>query len=601
MKVAFLHPYKMADHYFVEALETATIADLVADGHDAEAADFLFDPARDEDEQLREMRAALDARGYELVFLERPWSDAVVRALAGLRVVAYACPELVERGLVELCIENTARRVVRELVATLARGGDPCQVPGLVYRRDGALQRSAEAPPSTVKGELHDADFAHGRRRQLSRGASNAERAVVLSNLGCAYRHVPNHTGIFDGVPMPADVSTAGCTFCSVAAYERMSEADAIRLIVRQIEAVLRDRPEVREIAVKDDYAVRFLAGLGDALRPLGLGERLVLFSARADYLLEFRSDIEAALAGRFPAPIGFYLIGFENFSQAELDRFNKGTSAAQLEAVARQMHDWSERFPGRFRVTPTGGFILFTPWTTLEDLRVNANAMRRLGFERFRGGALHSQLRLHPKQPLYWLAKRDELLVEAFERADLSDAHRRGYRVDHAWRFRDPKVGAVHRRLLDARGATDGELFAIFEDALDEAAGVARGKKARPLRMVPAPRDVGHAAPATTTLSVNRACNQSCSFCVYHGQEVEPPRMRAARAIQGVRAAAAEGARTLVLTGAEPTLEWYLPDLVRLARDLGLREVVLETNATLLGEPGRAAELREAGVTRAV
>src|SRR5512143_3719212 len=99
MRVAFLHPYKMADHYFVEAIETATIADLCADGHDAEAADYLFDPARPEDVQLREMRAALDAQGYDLIFLERPWSDAMARALAGIRVAAYARPELVDRGL----------------------------------------------------------------------------------------------------------------------------------------------------------------------------------------------------------------------------------------------------------------------------------------------------------------------------------------------------------------------------------------------------------------------------------------------------------------------------------------------------------------------
>lgn len=600
MKVAFFHPYKMADHYFVEAVETATIADLCADGHVAEAVDYLFDPSRPEDEQIREVKAALAEAAYDVIFLERPWSDAMVRALSGLNLVAYGRPELVESGLVDKGIVGASRSVARAFVRALASGADLGSVAGVTYRAGGEV-RETQTVRSSVLRDLADATFAHGRRRFLSKGRANVDRAIVVSNLGCAYRNVPNRTGVFDNVPLPADVSTAGCTFCEVDAYERMTEGEAIALLVRQVEAVLRDRPEVREIAVKDDYAVRFLGALGDALRPLGLGDREVLLSARAEYLLQFRTEIEEALAGGFPTPIGFYLIGFENFSQAELDRFNKGMGAAQLELVLDLMREWSERFPGRFRVTPTGGFILFTPWTTLEDLRINASAIRRLGFERYRGRALLSQLRLYPHLPLYWLAKRDGLLIDAFADDEMSDAHRRGYQADHAWRFRDAKAGEVYRRLFDARTKSDDDLFAIFEDALDDAAGIARGKKNRPLRMVRAPRDRKHAQPASHSISLNRGCNQNCGFCAFRGPDLAPARVRAARAVQAVRAAAHAGARTIVITGAEPLLEWYLKDLVKLARDLGVPDVVIETNATLVEEQGGGLALAAAGVTRAV
>lgn len=597
MRVAFFHPYKMADHYFVEAIETAQIADLCADGHHAEAADYLFDPARSEEEQIAEMRAALVREGYDLVFLERPWSDEMVRALSGLRVAAYARPELVERGLVDLGLIDVSRDAVRALVRALANGEPLTTVPGVVFREGGEVRRTDVAPNLSVLRELGGASFAHGKRRVLSRRGANEQRAVVLANLGCAYRNVPNRTGVFDGVPMPDDVSTAGCTFCDATAYERMTEDQAIALIVRQVAAVLRDRPEVREIAIKDDYAVRFLGRLGDALRPLGLGDREVLLSARAEYLLDLREEIEAALSGGFPTSLGFYLIGFENFSQPELDRFNKGTSAARIEGVLSLMRDWSARFPGRFRVTPTGGFILFTPWTTLEDLRANLGAFRRLGFERYRGQALLSQLRLYPHLPLYWLAKRDGLLVEAFEREEMSDAHRRGYEADHAWRFADPRVAEVQRRVLDMRALSGAELLDAFEDAIDDAAGVPR--KPRP---VTERASRGAKGPARA-ISLNRTCNQGCAFCTYRAPRDEAPRARAARAVQAVRAAAKEGARAITLTGAEPLIDWYLPDLVRLARSLGVAEVVLETNATLLadGGPVRAAALAAAGVTRAV
>lgn len=598
MRIAFLHPYKMADHFFVEAVELAAIGDLVRAGHVAEAVDFVFEEGRAEEEQLAALRAGLV--GYDVVFLERAWSDALVRGLGGATVVGWAREDLVRRGLLDAAVIEPSRAAAVAVVGALAAGRPLSEVPGLAVRGpDGDVVRTRSGRRRLgILAELADATLDHRARRSLSRTSANEARAVVVSNLGCAYRNVPNRTGVFDGVPMPEGVSTAGCTFCEVEAYERMGEDEAIALLVRQIEAVLRDRPGVRQIAIKDDYAVRFLGKLGDALAPLPLAGREILLSARADYLLSLRPVIEEALSGRFPTPFGFYLIGFENFSDAELVRFHKGTTAAELERVVELMDEWTARYPGRFVVTPTGGFILFTPWTTLADLRTNADAMRRLGFARFRGKALLSQLRLTPNLPLYWLAARDGLLTESFAHPRGSDARRRGYDADRPWRFADPKAADVHRAVLDAAHLDDDALFSVFEAALDAAAGVARGKRGRTDRLVVAPNDRARPrGPSTQQISLGRACNQACTFCLARGTEATPPRARAARAIAAVRAAARDGVRTVVLTGAEPTLEWYLRDLVRLAHDLGVLEVVLETNATALDAHGGAAAL---GIDRA-
>ncbi len=596
MRIGFLHPYKMADHYFVEAIEAAAIADLRLDGHDADAVEYVFDAARNEADQLRELRAALDVERFDLLFLQRVWSDDVVEALRGLPLVGWATEDLVERGVLSAAVVEPTREAARAVARAIADGLPLTHVPGVATRIDGVFHHARAPRRLTVLSQLADAEFAYAQRKTLSKSRANEARATVLSNSGCAYRGVPNKTGVFDGVEMPSEVSTAGCTFCDASGYERMSEGDAIALLVRQVRALLEQRPSVREIAIKDDYAVRFIARLGDALRPLDLGDREILLSARADYLLEMRADIEEALAGRFPAKLGFYLIGFENFADAELVRFNKGMSAAQLERSVALMNEWSERFVGRFRVTPSGGFILFTPWTTLEDLRVNADVMRRLGFARFRGKALLSRLRLYPHLPLYWLAKRDGLLLDRFARDDESDASRRGYEADHPWRYLHPKVGEVHRKLLDAAAGSDERaLFEVFEHALDEAAGVARGKRGRPQRMAPAPNDVAKKGPSTQQITLNKRCNQTCTFCVHRGDESHGDRARAARAIQAVRAAASEGVRSVVLTGAEPSLEWYLPELIKLAHDLGVGEVVLETNAKDLDVPS----LVEAGLDR--
>jgi pyruvate-formate lyase-activating enzyme len=597
VRIAFFHPYKMRQHFFVEAVETAMIADLVALGHEAEAVEYVLDPKAVEADEIREMRAGLDAGRYDLIFVDRPWSDEMVRSLDVDRVVALGRPEMVEKGLVRVGVATPSREVVTGLVRALAAGAPLAEQPGLVLRDGDRVVWTAAAQPVSTLRELGDATLDHRRRRVLSVAQANPKRAVVLSNHGCAYRNVPNRTGTFDGVPMPADVSTAGCTFCDASAYERMTEQDAIALIVRQVEAVLRDRPEVVEIAIKDDYALRFLADLGDALGKLDMKGRDVMLSARGDYLIEFARDIEEALAGRFPCRLSFYLIGFENFSEAELVRFNKGMTAAQVERVIELLRGWAARYPGRFRLTPTGGFILFTPWTTIADLRTNASAIRRLGFEELRGRAILSQLRLYPNLPLYWLAKRDGLLTESFDREDMSDARRRGYEADCPYRFADERVARVHRALLDADARGEKDLLGVLDDALDDVEGLPR--RARPAAPAkdnaPGPEKRGVAA-----LALSRACNQACAFCTYRGQDTDAPRARAARAIQATKAAARAGVRTLVLGGAEPTLEWYLPALVELAKSERIAEIVVETNATTLAG-GLAAELAKAGLTRAV
>lgn len=409
------------------------------------------------------------------------------------------------------------------------------------------------------------------------------------------------------GPPDTRAVMTVALPPPSEMADHAVMEAEAVARIVERVGTALRERPDAQVIAVDEPHALRLLGRLGDALRPLGLGGRRVALSVRPEHALEARSDIEEALGGRFPAPIELSFVGPENFSQGELERLHKGASVAQIERAHELARAFAERYPGRLRATPSDQLVLFTPWTTLEDLRVNASVLRRPGFERYRGPALVSRLRLEPGTPLHEFARGDGLLADGAAARAAGEV--RGHRDEDGapWRFRDAKVAAVYQTLLAARAGAGIDLFEAFEDALDDAAGVARGKKHRPLRMVRAPRDGERGGSMTRAIALNRACNQRCGFCSYRAASDEPPRLRAARAISAVRAAAQQGARAVMLTGAEPLLEWYLEDLVRLARDLGVPAVVLETNATLLaghgdGDPRRgAAALAAAGVTRAI
>jgi MoaA/NifB/PqqE/SkfB family radical SAM enzyme/NAD-dependent dihydropyrimidine dehydrogenase PreA subunit len=93
-----------------------------------------------------------------------------------------------------------------------------------------------------------------------------------------------------------------------------------------------------------------------------------------------------------------------------------------------------------------------------------------------------------------------------------------------------------------------------------------------------------------------HHTCNQRCGHCT----ERRPGDDRAwvqTRAVLGrVRAALADGAKELVLTGGEPGMRTDLAEIIAAARQGGAERVVLETNATLLDD-ARAVALRAAGL----
>jgi MoaA/NifB/PqqE/SkfB family radical SAM enzyme len=165
-----------------------------------------------------------------------------------------------------------------------------------------------------------------------------------------------------------------------------------------------------------------------------------------------------------------------------------------------------------------------------------------------------------------------------------------------------DEDVRAVVAAVLSGvpDGAPPRERQERLRRELDRAAGVPRGQKTKHLRLVPAPRYDERRPARSGHVALTRECNLACNFCSARGVEGRPGRQRAAQAIAAVRRVAREGAVELVLGGAEPTLEWYLDDLVALARSLRFERIVLETNAVALADRGRAEALARAGISTA-
>ncbi len=89
--------------------------------------------------------------------------------------------------------------------------------------------------------------------------------------------------------------------------------------------------------------------------------------------------------------------------------------------------------------------------------------------------------------------------------------------------------------------------------------------------------------------------CNQNCGIC---WQDRDWGRFGPEQTLTWIEDLYAAGARRLIISGGEPTLDSKLESYIRHARELGFRGVTLETNAIQFSKPGLAVRLRDAGLS---
>lgn len=101
---------------------------------------------------------------------------------------------------------------------------------------------------------------------------------------------------------------------------------------------------------------------------------------------------------------------------------------------------------------------------------------------------------------------------------------------------------------------------------------------------------------PTEAEIRLNLVCNQRCFFCNCDGfaPNVVPAR---AAAVAATEQLVRDGAAMITITGGEPTLNSALDEVARAARGAGATRVMVQTNAVALAAPGRAREIRDAGV----
>ncbi len=438
-------------HHISGALRTAGIDnDLVV----------AFLPGGKTDEATHAWQALVSTlRAYPTILYERLWDPAIVTRLA---------EALPDATLVRLIGEHDLSQAPAHHVC-------PAEPPAVV-----ALL-STLAGHAPFVGELPR--YAPNVRPVYATIDSRPKHPSfpITGNIGCPYQTDARTNPVFSGVDIPKEYGR-GCGFCTTGNhYEYKPKDEALEWALVQLRYLRTNAPEIDTLVLRDQNPFYYLTELIETAEAERLGPFSLLIESRADWWLQNTGRFVRALeaAKRSSIKLAPFLVGIENFSQTELDRFNKGATSETLVKFLGALHRWFADYAPAMDLSHAAfGFILFTPWTTLSDLRTNLDTIRQTGMDRFRGHLLLSRVRLYPDTALYWLAKRDGLLANDYERPQDDASARYGYLPAKPFRFRDPRVARIAElatEVIAKQGGRDEPvllevLLQLVENAADPA-----------------------------------------------------------------------------------------------------------------------------------
>ncbi|MGE0784972.1 MAG: hypothetical protein AB7S26_04730 [Sandaracinaceae bacterium] len=441
-RVAILSLHSHADRSFLDDRELALVSgDLRRAGVDNElVVAHVPDDAASVPAELVALLAPFDTLIYERVW-SRELIEALRRALPGRRLIACEGEHALLAPPADVICRGDLRRTVPAVLAWL--DGSRAAPPGTRERVDGAwreVRPTAEPSDEPLPWEPNLAPrFSDGEAAERYA----AQPVSVIGNPGCPFQADARANPLYEGARLP-DGMGRGCAFCTTGNRYEPSPPDATRERVLERIRYVRAHGARDRIVLKDQNPFAWLGELVARIGEERLGPLTLMLETRVDWFVRNARRFERALeqAEAAEVTIAPYLIGIESFSQAELDRFNKGVDAEDNIRFLDHLDEWAAKHPRTLDLSHAAfGFVLFTPWTTLADLRINHRAIQRTRFDRFRGSLLLSRARLYPDTALYYLAERDGLLCDAWPHEGADNAARYGYFPGHPWRFADPVV----------------------------------------------------------------------------------------------------------------------------------------------------------------
>lgn len=358
------------------------------------------------------------------------------------------------------------------------------------HPKEGGHLLDATQPDYEAEEVNTSADFKPGFPVVLAGGRSCRGRPSIVGNPRFAHlEHL--------------DRLSTGCSFCCGSdeghtLRHRQSPLALVESQLRQIQSAApsrgRDVYMVNDLGLFMRIDLFFEMVLKNGFRPAKF-----VFCPRIDDVLLARRRVEAILP-RVAAGghrIGFDVMGIENFNPETMELYNKNISVAQADELSGLMDRWYQDWPGvfsRFHGGKNWLMLLFTPWTTISELRVNYDEAARRGFDSDQFWICTSLL-LRRGTPMATLAEQEGGII-------VSDFEDRGLLFfpiccmsplweSIPWRFKDARVADFFRIIIrifvalersEARPLFGGDAeFDLFANIYCDVDGQAGGALRRP------------------------------------------------------------------------------------------------------------------------
>lgn len=423
--MAFINFHQPKHDYFLHSISNVLAGNMKELGMSPAVYHFRHDAERPF--EPNDFAEKMFQSGARLAVFHRTVMPELVEAMRekGMRAAYIGNMSGAESGLFDFTLEDYTRGKALDMLISIARGWQPL----------------GEYPGPDTKTY-----FLEGYNPIPDAHVDNGARASYLWHVGpeymCYYNRSVENNPLFAEIPAEERRLMRGCSYCNCH-LSPLPPADAVRIILHHILQTLARVPGVKRFCVT--LPMKGLAELVEML-PDSAGGAELWIECRADDVHANRERLEqtAETANAKKIQLVFFLLGIENFSQKELDLFNKNVKVALVEESMDIVEALQEKFPETvlFRQLNTHGFILFNPWTTLEDLKINQEAIIRHRMNELVENPYDKKLRLYANVPLFELARRQGLIPDAAPDAWIS---RLNYGADEVpWTYRDPAVPAV-------------------------------------------------------------------------------------------------------------------------------------------------------------
>ncbi|MBM4386358.1 MAG: hypothetical protein FJ088_01385 [Deltaproteobacteria bacterium] len=303
----------------------------------------------------------------------------------------------------------------------------------------------------------------------------------IIYGRECEYRKSIGTNPYYDEVDLSGALFRHGCAFCyNTALKSAPYSRDPFELLFLQLDRFLAasgDYPEPRRFMILGSPIIHRIEEFFDRLIVKRFPPGTFLISCRVNELCDYGDEIERVLSKieKSGHSLHIWNIAVENFSRAERERLNKNIDDRTISRAYRFVKKWSDAYPDVFGFRQHGGFsfILFTPWTTIEDLEINLKRAKRYGVEwgwRF----LKSKLQLLPGYPISLLAEHDGLTVDSYRDLPYDAGVIQSWQVkDLPWKYRHQEIGVIYNiicrivLLPDERPPEDDTRYRMVQDWL--------------------------------------------------------------------------------------------------------------------------------------